>query len=75
MGAVAWNRDSNELIDISAQLRSGRILAWTAPKSARWKVMAFWLDPRASLGQGVKSGYCDYLDTEAVRVYIDVLYG
>lgn len=75
MGAVAWNRDTNELIDLSPELRGGRTLTWSAPGAARWKAMAFWLDPKASLGQGVKSGYCDYLDPEAVRVYIDLLYG
>ena len=68
MGAVKMNLDTRELVDISADLH-GRSLTH-AVNQGRWKVMAFYLDPKASLGQGNKSGYVDYLYPEAVRAYI-----
>jgi hypothetical protein len=73
LGAVRMNLDTRELVDISASIANGRRLACEVP-SGRWKVMAFYLDPKASLGQGNKSGYVDYLDPEAVRAYIALCY-
>ncbi|HVS51395.1 MAG TPA: glycosyl hydrolase [Opitutaceae bacterium] len=73
LGAVRMNLDSRELVDISEKISAGRQLACDVP-AGRWKVMAFYLDPKASLGQGNKSGYVDYLDPEAVRAYIALSY-
>ena len=72
VGAVRMRLDTRELVDVSGSLR-GRRLDCRVP-GGRWKVMAFYLDPEASLGQGVKSGYVDYLDPEAVRAYIGLVY-
>ena len=67
LGAVRMDLESRALVDVSAELADGgRRLACAVP-TGRWKVMAFYLDPKASLGQGNKSGYVDYLDPEAVR--------
>ncbi|MBN2242085.1 MAG: hypothetical protein JW793_05295 [Acidobacteria bacterium] len=72
MGAARMNLDTKETVDIGDAVE-GRRLECSVPRG-RWKVMAFYLDPKASLGQGVKSGYVDYLDAEAVRAYIDLNY-
>ena len=72
LGAVRMNLDSRELVDISAEIK-GASLVSTVP-AGRWKVMAFYLNPKASLGQGNKSGYVDYLDPEAVKAYISISY-
>ena len=72
MGAVRMNLDSKELVDISRQVNAGQLVC-NVPEG-RWKVMGFYLDPKVSLGQGRKSGYCDYLDREAVKVFIDMVY-
>jgi hypothetical protein len=72
MGAVRMRLDTGELVDISGSIED-RQLKCSIPEG-RWKVMAFYLDPKASLGQGVKSGYVDYLDAEAVSVFIDLDY-
>ncbi len=72
MGAVRMNLDTKELVDVSDKV-DGQHLACEVPEG-RWKVMGFYLNPRASLGQGVKSGYVDYLDAEAVRAFIDLCY-
>jgi len=62
LGAVRMDLDSRALVDVSTELADGgRKLACAVP-AGRWKVMAFYLDPKASLGQGNKSGYVDYLD-------------
>lgn len=73
LGAVRMNLDTRELADISASIQNGRRLLNEVP-AGRWKLMAFYLDPKASLGQGVKSGYVDYLDPEAVKAYISLSY-
>lgn len=73
LGAVRMNLDTRALVDISGQIAAGRTLKADVP-AGRWKVMAFYLDPRASLGQGNKSGYVDYLDPEAVKAYISISY-
>lgn len=73
MGAVRMNLDTRELVDISNQIKDGKHLLAKVPKGP-WKVMVFYLDPKASLGQGRKSGYVDYLDKEAVKTFIDMVY-
>ena len=74
LGAVRMDLDSRALVDVSTELADGgRKLACAVP-AGRWKVMAFYLDPKASLGQGNKSGYVDYLDPEAVHAYIGLSY-
>jgi hypothetical protein len=74
VGAVRMNLDTRELIDISADLNAkSRQLTCDVP-AGRWKVMGFYLDPKASLGQGGKSGYVDYLDADAVKAFIEVCY-
>ena len=72
MGAARMNLDTKKLVDISDSIE-GRQLDCEVVQG-RWKVMAFYLDPKASLGQGVKSGYVDYLDSEAVHAFIDLNY-
>jgi len=72
-GAVIMNLETRQLLDVSRQIEGGRTLKCKVP-AGRWKVMAFHLNPKASLGQGVKSGYVDYLDPEAVRAYIALSY-
>lgn len=74
IGAVRMNLDTREVVDVSSELSTdGRQLDARVP-DGRWKVMGFYLDPKASLGQGNKSGYVDYLDPEAVRAYIGLVY-
>ena len=73
LGAVRMNLDTKELVDISDKINNQQQLQCAVPEG-RWKVMGFYLDPKASLGQGRKSGYVDYLDDEAVHVYIDLCY-
>lgn len=72
MGAVMMNLDNSELVDVSNKIEEKQ-LRCEVP-NGRWKVMGFYLDPKASLGQGRKSGYVDYLDAEAVKAYISVSY-
>jgi hypothetical protein len=72
IGAVKMNLDTPKLVDISGSIRDRKLLCEVA--HGRWKVMAFYLNPKASLGQGVKSGYVDYLDAEAVHMFIDLDY-
>src|SRR5262249_7838950 len=59
LGAVLMNLQTKELVDVSKQIREGKVLECRVP-AGKWKAMAFWLDPKASLGQGNKSGYVDY---------------
>ena len=74
MGAVAMNLDSRALVDVSNRIdQAKRQFAGDVP-AGHWKVMAFYLNPKASLGQGNKSGYVDYLDPEAVKAYIGLNY-
>ncbi|MBN2105470.1 hypothetical protein JW835_15635 [bacterium] len=73
VGAVRMNLDTWELVDISDKIKKQRHLKCQIPEG-RWKVMAFYLDTEASLGQGRKIGYVDYLDEEAVRTYIELCY-
>ena len=72
VGAVMMNLASRELRDVSDKIE-GKRLTCEVPEG-NWKVMGFYLDPKASLGQGRKSGYVDYLDAEAVKAYIDMCY-
>ncbi len=72
-GAALMNLATRELVDVSRQIQGGRRLVCKVP-AGRWKAMAFYLNPKASLGQGNKSGYVDYLDPEAVRAYISLSY-
>lgn len=73
IGAVMMNYQTKELVDISRYIKDGRNLLCNVPKGD-WKIMAFYLNPKASLGQGRKSGYVDYLDKEAVKTFIDLVY-
>lgn len=73
MGAVRMNLNTKELLDISNRIIKGKQLEVKVPKG-NYKVMLFYLDPKASLGQGRKSGYVDYLDHEAVQTFIDMVY-
>ena len=72
MGAVMMNFDSRELVDVSDKIEEKQ-LTCDVPEGS-WKVMGFYLDPKASLNQGSKSGYVDYLDPEAVKAFIDLNY-
>ena len=72
LGAVRMNLDNRELVDVSDEI-TNRQLNCTVPEG-HWKVMGFYLDPKASLGQGRKSGYVDYLDKKAVQTYISLVY-
>jgi len=73
VGAVMMNLESHELLDISDKIGADRKLSCDVP-AGKWKLMGFYLNPRASLNQGSKSGYVDYLDPEAVKAYIDLNY-
>jgi hypothetical protein len=73
VGAVRMNLETKELVDVSDHIDNSHHLQCEVPEG-RWKVMGFYLDPKASLGQGRKSGYVDYLDNEAVQAYIDLCY-
>jgi hypothetical protein len=73
MGAVRMNLETHELVDISDQINDQQRLVCDVP-AGRWKVMGFYLNPKASLGQGRKSGYVDYLDDEAVHAFISLDY-
>jgi hypothetical protein len=73
LGAVRMDLETKELVDISNRIKASRNLEAKVPKG-RFKVMLFYLDPKASLGQGRKSGYVDYLDEEAVKTFIDMVY-
>jgi hypothetical protein len=69
LGTVRMNLDTKVLVDISDKINNQQHLQCLVPEG-RWKVMGFYLDSKASLGQGRKSGYVDYLDEEAIRAYI-----
>lgn len=71
-GAVLMNLDSRDLLDVSDKIEANQ-LTCEVPEG-RWKVMGFYLDPKASLGQGIKSGYVDYLDADAVQAFIELCY-
>ena len=73
MGAVRMDLETKELLDISNRINNGNQLEVKVPKGS-YKVMLFYLDPEASMGQGRKSGYVDYLDKEAVQTFIDMVY-
>jgi len=77
VGAVMMNLDTRELVDVSSKIAvsngASAKLICDVPQG-RWKVMGFYLNPRASLGQGNKSGYVDYLDPDAVKAYINLNY-
>lgn len=61
MSAVAMNAATLERVDLTGQVRDGRI-RWQAP-AGTWKIMVFTC---------VKDGYpcCDYLDPDAVDKFI-----
>ncbi len=71
LGAVMMNLETFKRIDISDQIVDQNELACDIP-AGPWKVMGFYLDPKASLGQGRKSGYVDYLDPDAVQAFIEI---
>lgn len=73
VGAVRMKLGTHELVDISDQINPRQLLICDVPEG-NWKVMGFYLDPRASLGQGRKSGYMDFLSEEAVKLFIDLVY-
>lgn len=65
MGAVAMNRDTHELVDISDR-RAGNRIVYRAPKG-NWKVMAFFLT------EG-KARVVDYLDEKAMDTFVSLTY-
>jgi len=73
IGAVMMNLNTKELVDVSKNIKNNRVLTCNVPRG-EWKIMFFYLNPDASLGQGRKSGYVDYLDKEAVKTFIDLVY-
>ncbi len=73
IGAVRMNLDTRELVDVSENITKNREIISAIPEG-RWKIMGFYLNPKASLGMGKKSGYVDYLDKEAVKTYISLVY-
>ncbi|MCX6630069.1 MAG: glycosyl hydrolase, partial [Candidatus Solibacter sp.] len=72
VGAVMMNRDTYELVDISARRAPGKPLAVQVPKG-NWKVMAFYLD--ASIRPAsAKGAFVDYLDETAMDAFISLSY-
>ncbi len=71
VGAVMMNLETHELVDVSGKIAADRKLTCDVP-AGKWKLLGFYLNPKASLNQGNKSGYVDYLDAEAVKAYIDL---
>jgi hypothetical protein len=73
MAVVAMNVESLERLDLSAQVRAGK-LAWQAP-AGQWKVMVFTSVVAQARGTGVDyNGAVDYLDPEAVQWFLDTVY-
>ena len=66
MAAVAMEETTKERIDLTGQVRDGK-LAWEAPAGA-WKVMLF-----TCVSDGAR-GLVDYLDPDAVRRFIGLTY-
>ncbi len=66
MAAVAMNQATQERIDLTHQVREGK-LAWEAPAGA-WSVMLFTCVPDGA------RGLIDYLDPAAVRRFIELTY-
>ena len=67
MSLVAWNRTTNEIINLREHLNEANQLTWTAPEG-RWQVMLF---------QCVTDGdpNVDYLSSEAVSLFIQDTHG
>jgi hypothetical protein len=65
MGAVMMNRDTFELVDVSARGAAGRLVC-QVPKG-NWKVMAFFLT-------GGQARVVDYLDPAAMNTFISMTY-
>jgi hypothetical protein len=67
-GAVLFNRDTLERIDVSKKKNAGNGIICRVPKG-NWKLMLFYLDP-AFRPQSTKGGFVDYLDRQAVDKFI-----
>ncbi len=67
MSLVAWNRETNEIINLRDHLNEENLLTWTVPEG-RWQVMMF---------QCVTDGdpNVDYLSPEAVELFIQDTHG
>jgi hypothetical protein len=65
IGAVAMNRDTFDLIDVSGR-KAGDRVAYQAPRG-NWKLMAFYL------GEG-RARIVDYLDEQAMNTFISMTY-
>lgn len=66
MGVVAMNMETLARIDITGQVKEGRI-HWSVPEGA-WKIMQFLCK---DVGE---AGLVDYLDPEAVRKFVSLTY-
>jgi putative intracellular protease/amidase len=66
------NRDTFDLVDISAQREPGKPLLAQVPKG-NWKVMAFYLDS-AIRPASQKGGFVDYLDSDAMDAFVSLTY-
>lgn len=62
MSLVAWNRETNEIINLREYLNADNLLTWTAPEG-EWNVMMF-----ECVTDG--SPIVDYLSSEAVELFI-----
>lgn len=65
LGAVAWNQETNERINISGSLSSDKKLTYSIP-AGNWKIMVFSLIRNGRL--------IDYMDPAAVDKYIELVY-
>ncbi|MBE0595121.1 MAG: hypothetical protein IH616_22260 [Gemmatimonadales bacterium] len=72
IGAVMMNRQTFDLVDISARRKPGQPLRTDVPKG-NWKVMAFYLDDTIRPASQ-KGGFADYLDSDAMDAFVSISY-
>jgi hypothetical protein len=72
VGAVMMNRDTFELVDISAKGTPGKTLVTQVP-TGNWKVMVFYLDPTIRPASE-KGAFVDYLDSTAMDAFVSMSY-
>lgn len=72
IGAVLMNLDTHERRDVSASRDSEGRVACQAP-AGRWKLMGFYLNGKFRPASQ-KGGAVDYLDRDAVAVYLSMSY-
>ena len=77
--AIAWNTDTNEVIDIASSIEANRLLPciaptlkWTVPKG-HWKVMVFYCR-MAEVQTNYKYRLVDYLNKDAVQKFIELVH-